>query len=216
MTEKTTPCCVRGDVRQAARPMHLFRRILTCAALGFSVPGVWAADEPDSLNCGAHCLYVAAMVFDCQPEGGLAGVEKILGPPSANGYTFERLSSAARSLGLETRCVATSVRHLKAREGRFACIAHLNGDHFVLVGDISDGTVNVIDSPHRVELPKATFLAQWNGAALLVSNSPLQAEEEVASRLWWNDVARRIILALAVGGVLGFAGRLGFRYFATR
>jgi hypothetical protein len=129
-------------------------------------------------RCGSRCLYVAlrALEFDVP---NLAELETRLGGVPPGGFSLAQLEQAARSYGAQTLGVKTSADNLTKRVGRFCCIAHLNGSHFVLLADIDGDTVSVADPPGLTELPIDTLMSQWSGVALLVSRDPLEAEESL-------------------------------------
>lgn len=168
------------------------------------VPASHGAEDP-LLRCGSHCLFVAAKLFDRTGGAKFEEFESRLGQPSEIGYTIETLKAAAELNGLTTLPVLTTVDNLIAREGQFACIAHMNGNHFVLVAGLDDIVATVIDPPREYILPLASFKSQWNGAALLISDRPLESEESIARRVWWWLVLKRLTIGLGfvlVGAVV--------------
>lgn len=153
----------------------------SCVALATTA----RADEgsPPLLRCGSHCLYTALNLFDKGPDK-FEDLETLMGQPTFQGYSLAEIQEAAEKYGLVTLTVSTTLENLQARTDRFACIAHINDSHFVLVGDVKGGKVSLIDPPRSFTLPTATFLSQWDGAALLLSDVALEAEESINNRRW--------------------------------
>lgn len=136
----------------------------------------------ESSRCGSYCLYLALKAFDKAPDS-LATLELLLGEPGPRGYSMAQLQRTAESYGLKALAVSTSLEALAARKPPFTCIAHLNGRHFALIADIQPHEVRLIDPPAAPSIPTPTFLAQWNGECLLLSDVALESEVNVAQRL---------------------------------
>ena len=206
------------------------RPLILPLALALAAPSVGPAREEDrAAECGLFCLAVAldgTGIADLD----LDGLRERLGPPTAEGYSLARLDAAAAGAGAETLAVHTSVEGLgRRREAgeRFACIAHVDGDHFVLLADVDPaGRVKVIDPPHRYTLPPETLATRWGGDALLISRDPLTPEENLpgpfpwaaalcaaggvlclgAVVVMWKKRAAAALLIVAAGSVTGGAG----------
>jgi ABC-type bacteriocin/lantibiotic exporter with double-glycine peptidase domain len=154
------------------------------------------ADE----RCGLYCLYVALKSLDVAvptPEE----LEQRLGPPPASGYSLGELEAVAREYGTHTLGAQTTVENLQRRAERFACIAHVEGNHFVNLIDVSDGAVSVIDPPSEYSIPIDVLRARWDGKALLISNASLVREEDLP-RPWrwgWSAVAALVFTGLLLG-----------------
>lgn len=146
-------------------------------------------------RCGSMCLYLSLRALDV-PVRDLAELEEKLGPPPVNGYSLGQLSETAESYGLHVLPVQTSFENLQRRPGRFACIAHIRGNHFVNFGDVSDNRqVTMYDPPRPpASVPMDTLNTQWDGTALLLSNRPLLAEEDLPQPFLW-----RIVLGSLLG-----------------
>jgi ABC-type bacteriocin/lantibiotic exporter with double-glycine peptidase domain len=166
-------------------------------------------NERKNVRCGSYTLYVGLKAIDV-PVGPYQEFEAKLGEPSPAGYSLGKLAEVAESYGLRTLGVQTTLENLQRRGGRFVCIAHLNGDHFVNVAGVSDGVVSLIDAPRAYSLPIDTFNSQWSGTALLISRGPLVREEELPRPL---DV--RWLLAAALAGFALYTGWVFLRGRAT-
>ena len=155
---------------------------------------------PDSpLRCGSYCLYIGAKSFDKAPST-FEEFEEILGIPTSAGYSLLTLKKAAIEAGLQASCVKTTPELLEMRQEPFACIAHLNGNHFVLLAGFQNDEAIVIDPPREYRIPVKTLLSQWQGDALLISPSPLQPEESLNRRIWFQKLL--VGAALSAGVVL--------------
>ena len=65
-------------------------------------------------RCGVDSLYVALLALGKAPSR-LEEVESLLGPSPEDGYSLSQLNTAARSLGLQTILVETSLDNLAER-----------------------------------------------------------------------------------------------------
>lgn len=150
-----------------------------------------AADETD-LRCGSYCLYVSLKALDV-PVESFETLEEQLGEPTvAEGYSLAQLQESAEHFGAHTLGVQTTIEDLRRRPGRFACIAHIRGHHFVNIAEIDEEEALIIDAPREYRLPLDTLRAEWDGTALLISDSPLLPEEELPHPIWY-----RVLIAVA-------------------
>jgi ABC-type bacteriocin/lantibiotic exporter with double-glycine peptidase domain len=161
-------------------------------------------DSP--LRCGAYCLYIGAKSFDKAPST-FQEFEEILGIPTSAGYSLLTLKNAAIGAGLQASCVKTTPELLELRQEPFACIAHLNGNHFVLLAGFQNDEVIVIDPPKEYRIPVKTLLSQWQGDALLISAAPLQSEESLSRRIWFQKLLVGAALSAGVIFVFGVSYR---------
>lgn len=159
---------------------------------------------PDDL-CGAYTLYVALRSLDC-PLDTFDGFEKSLGPPPRGGYSLAELAEAAHKLKFQTLGVRTSLESLASRQGRFACIAHMNKDHFVLIAQIDETRLEIIDPPRKYSVNRDVWNKVWQGDAMLISASPLLSENDVSQMQTDSSVRRKmyrtVAFSLAVVAVL--------------
>ena len=164
-------------------------------------------------ECGFYCLAVGLRTFEIDGAGAKE-LRARLGDPGREGYSLAELRKAADDLGVETLPVATTLDNLKARSDagdRFAAVAHVDGNHFVLISGFEpDGRVKLIDPPGSYAQPPETFDARWDGTALLLSPDPLTPEADLGGFPWLAALlaAGGAACALAVGG-LWYRGRRG-------
>lgn len=166
-------------------------------------------EEPD-LRCGSYCLYVSLRALDL-PVKSYESLEGKLGQPSSAGYSLGQLDEVARSYGAHTLGVQTSFDNLVRRSGRFACIAHLKGGHFVNIGEVHDREAYMVDPPNAHVVPLDTLRARWDGAALLISNEPLLREEDLPWRFPWQRLLLGAGLLAAVVPIWWLSRRLRSR-----
>lgn len=166
-----------------------------------------ARAEPDP-KCGLYCLYVALKALDI-PVKTIEDLEKELGPPSAAGYSFEDLEKVASELGAKTLGVTTTAENLKRRKRPFTCIAQVlrtNGEHYVLITDVTDKGIMVCDPPSSgpALVPFETFATQWIGRSLLISPNELESEASVTPWNWkpWAYGAAGLMGVLALYKIL--------------
>ena len=162
-----------------------------------------APDDPEKLRCGEYCLRVAlpGLGFD---DAATAAAVETLGVPPAGGHAPADLADAVRAAGgrwLAVQTTADALRRRRALGERFACVAHVDGSHYVLLSEIGEnGEARVIDPPASYPLPPETLARRWDGAALLVSRDPLTPEADLPGPFPWAWAL------LAAAGLFGAAG----------
>ena len=133
---------------------------------------------------GLKCLYVGLRSLDID-VGSYAKFVQQHGDVKAVGLSLDEMRQIAEAYGTSTLVVETSLQNLTRRPGRFACVAHVDGNHFVNVLEIGPHSVTIADPPQSGEVATGLFLKRWPGRALLLSKQPLVAEEALPSRSPW-------------------------------
>ena len=168
-------------------------------SIGAAVPLAGAADQ----RCGEYCLRVALPGLGFEGED-IASAVRSLGAAPAAGHAVADLAAAVGEAGGESLAVLTTAEGLRARQElgeKFACVAHVDGNHYVLLTQFNDdGTAAVIDPPQTYDLPLETLAQRWDGKALLISKKPLTPEADLPGPFPW----RAVLLVLA--GAFGLAG----------
>lgn len=128
--------------------------------------------------CGNYALFVALNSLDANlPQ--LEDLDETLGQPPRGGHSLANLAEAAQKHGFQTLGVQTTLENLSVRPGRFACIVHLNYEHFALIRSVDSLGVHVIDPPDSHLVAVNLWKAVWSGDSLLISKDPLLSEAEV-------------------------------------
>lgn len=146
------------------------------------------------LLCGVECLYVGLLVLEIDPGTFSTFVEKC-GDVDARGFSLGRLDEIAKEHQANTLLVSTSLENLSRREKPFVCIAHVDQNHYVVIGDADRNGVWIVDPPHEGPVSREVFANRWDGKALLLSRSPLAPEESLNGWPWLR-------IAIAVGAFL--------------
>ena len=159
------------------------------------------------LRCGSFCLYTTLVGLELY-DGPYKDLETELGQPGAAGYSIEQLAAVAEKHGAHTKAVRATPESLPHHRRPFACIALIDGSHFVVVDDLADGRVEVIDPPEHYTVPEITFASRWDGRALLIADRPIEA----ISPPWWRGLLWPLAALLAVATLVPVARRLWLRY----
>ncbi len=161
------------------------------------------AQEESRELCGAYCLYLGLKSIDL-PVESLERLQEELGSPPKGGYSLGQIDAVAQKHGAQTLGVQTTLDNLRVRTERFACIAHLKENHFVLLAKIDTEGVMVVDPPHHRLVPFVTWGRDWDGVALLLSPTPLKPEEDLRQPWNWK------VIGSWAGGVVIAASLLAY------
>ncbi len=149
------------------------------------------------MECGTTCL---AMIFRYYGFYNVRNLLAELAQVSTEGTDLYTLSEIAENMGFDTDGYELSFDHLS--EIRLPCIAHFDGNHFVVVFKQSDRFVWIADPAFgKDKLTRAEFEERWNGIVLnLVPQADLFQNKDmmdlVAARRERNqDVFRRFYKA---------------------
>jgi len=184
-----------------------------CGFLALLVVGSAPPAKLDSnvdLRCGSYCLYAALGSLGVDIVN-FSDLESRLGQPSQAGYSMQQLAEAANAYGVHSLGVTTTLEDLTSRREPFACIALLDGGHFVCIYDVDAKSVFVVDPPSQRLMARDAFQTMWDGRALLLSKSPL---EPIERNSYLARGAAVVALSVAVGAVLmyGFRRSRGTRH----
>lgn len=171
-------------------------------SLVMSLAFLGAGTDPPDLRCGANCLYVSLKALDVDGVS-FDEVQRKLGAPAPSGYSFGQLADVAKSYGVQTLGVKTSVNNLRLREAPFACIALIRETHYVNFSEVGEREVHIVDAPREYTLPLETLPSVWNGEALLIARQALIAEEELGR-------SGRIVRFVVIGISTLLLGGLGW------
>jgi ATP-binding cassette subfamily B protein len=153
----------------------------------------------DAMDCGA-----AALAMVCRHYGRAVSLARIrqLCFTSTDGTSLRALCRAATELGLAARPVKASPRNLPGMP--LPAIVHWEGNHWVVVYDVTDGHVRIADpalGPRRVL--RAEFERRWSGYTALFdyTDAFARAPVEAASAAWLWPFVRpfRSIIGRAIG-----------------
>jgi ABC-type bacteriocin/lantibiotic exporter with double-glycine peptidase domain len=179
----------------------LMFQLLTCICYATSC----FAAEPVGTNvtnsqplCGASCVYVALNALDVNVTSFESLLERLPEVAMA-GHSLGDLAKVAQSYEMKTLAVETTLENLERRSERFACVAHINEAHFVLISNIGAGHVTLMDPPYEKTIDRDVFSNSWNGKALLISAGDLVPEDKLGGR-FPEAVLCVIIVVCAVGG----------------
>lgn len=119
-------------------------------------------------DCGVACLRMVAQAMgkneDAAAIRGLAGT-------TADGTSLLGLKSAAENLGLPAS--TWRLRSPDLASVRLPLIAFVDGNHFVVVREVSDGYVIVLDpASGRLKHSVQSFAERWSGEALIFARTP--------------------------------------------
>lgn len=153
--------------------------------------------------CGVKCLYSGLVALDLQPGEYPSFLEKC-GDVDARGFSLGRIEEIAKECGATTLAVNTTLDNLQLRQERFVCIAHVDGTHYVNLGDVDGNQVWVVDPPRDGMIATEVFAKRWDGNALLLARTPLAPEEELRRPVRWGWImaSGAIMIGIALGSFL--------------
>lgn len=175
--------------------------ILCSMCLILSIPRLALAESKEF--CGVYCLYVGLKSLDL-PVDSLEKLQEEMGIPPSGGYSLGQIEVIAKKHGAQTLAVETSLDQLRLRKQRFACIAHSNSNHFVLLSKIEEHGVLVIDPPSIRLVPFVTWDQEWDGIALLLSPASLVLEENLEQPRNWKMIGGCLGAVVMVGVLLAY------------
>lgn len=147
--------------------------------------------------CGGYCTFLALKSLGLN-AGNWEDFALRLGRPGSAGYSLGELAEVVAAAGGHSLAVETSLSELQQRSDRFACVAHLDGNHYVLLYDAPPGLVRVIDAPFDYEISAAAFEQRWDGRALLIAARPIEPQPRPSPWPAWVIGAPAVLLALLV------------------
>lgn len=122
----------------------------------------------DEMDCGAACL--AMVTHTLGRRASLVRIRQLVGA-GLDGASLNSICSAGEELGLATRSVKTSTRHLDRLP--LPAIVHWNEHHWVVLTAVRRGHVTVLDPAlGRRRLTRAAFERGWSGYAALFDYTP--------------------------------------------
>lgn len=120
-------------------------------------------------NCGPACLKTIADHYNVYYS--LSEIERLVGADTS-GKSFLQLTIAAEKMGFDTKYKRTSVEELQ--EVELPVIVHWNGNHFVVLYEITDEKVKIADPlSGDSHISYQTFCDHWlieDGKAVTIGN----------------------------------------------
>jgi ATP-binding cassette subfamily B protein len=127
--------------------------------------------QVDEMDCGAACLAMVARGFGRRVS--LARIRQLVNP-ALDGTSLRSICAAGEELGLATRPVKASPRHLERMP--LPAIVHWEGHHWVVLAAVRRRRVLLVDPAlGRRWLARAAFDAGWTGYAALFDYTPALA-----------------------------------------
>ncbi len=138
--------------------------------------------QVDEMDCGA-----ASLAMICEHFGKAVSLARIrqLVHTSLDGTSLKAICSAATELGLAARSVKSSSRWLKSMP--LPAIAHWEGNHWVVLYDVTDTHVRIADpATGRRRMKREDFDKAWSGyAALFDYTAEFEHAPEAKSSTGW-------------------------------
>jgi ATP-binding cassette subfamily B protein len=153
----------------------------------------------DEMDCGAACLAMVTRAFGRRVS--LARIRQLINT-GLDGTSLRSICRAGEELGLATRSVKASVRHLERMP--LPAIVHWDEYHWVVLTRVGRHHVWMADpAVGRRRLTRAQFLEKWSGYAALFDYTPAfeQAPESARMLDWMWPLVRphRGLLLQALG-----------------
>lgn len=134
--------------------------------------------QRDTTECGAACL---AMIFKFHGFGGLRSAFREATYVGQRGTNLYNLATIAEHFGFETSAYRTQL--VSFEKSVLPCIAHYDGNHFVVIYKVSSKYVWIADpSIGKLKLTKKEFESKWNGVILTFKvTTGIKAKEILAT-----------------------------------
>ncbi len=128
----------------------------------------------EAAECGLACLAMVSSFY-----GGSASMDQLRSSGSgARGSTLRQLVSLASRFGITTRPVRLEVEELKELKAPF--IAHVDGDHFVVVERVRKNKIHIVDpAVGRCTISMGRFSEEFTGVALEVTDVAALGSKEI-------------------------------------
>ncbi|WP_442948761.1 peptidase domain-containing ABC transporter [Nostoc sp.] len=138
--------------------------------------------QQSAADCGSACLVMIGNYWDKHFSiNRLRDMTNV----SRNGASLKAMAATAENLGFATRPVKATLE--KLAEQPLPAIAHWEGNHFIVVYEITKKRVIVCDPAlGQRSLTKAEFQASWSGYALLLQPTALLKDAKNESRTFWK------------------------------
>ena len=194
----------KAQVEEVNYPKPIKRRVLWRA-----YPYV---QQQSSSDCGAACLATISRYWGKRVS--INYLRELIGI-GRSGSSLTSLAKAAESLGYHARPVRASLNRLVEQK---PWIAHWQGDHYIVVYRLKQDRLLIADPAAGIrQVPRAEFLTNWTGYALLLNptESLFQAPTEKRSLgrffcllLPYRSIAITVILASILIQILGLVSPL--------
>ncbi|MEH2316305.1 MAG: peptidase domain-containing ABC transporter [Nostoc sp.] len=138
--------------------------------------------QQSAADCGSACLVMIGNYWDKHFSiNRLRDMTNV----SRNGASLKAMAATAENLGFATRPVKATLE--KLAEQPLPAIVHWEGNHFIVVYEITKKRVIVCDPAlGQRSLTKAEFQASWSGYALLLQPTALLKDAKNESRTFWK------------------------------
>ncbi len=118
--------------------------------------------QPGMMECGTTCL---AMIFKYYGYYDIRSLLSEKAGVSVEGIDLYTLSELAESFGFETEGYQLDFENLA--ELNLPCIAHYEGNHFVVIYKVKDQRIWIADpAVGKMEFTREEFASKWNGVVL--------------------------------------------------
>ena len=142
----------------------LFRIVVIFCILSLILSSCKGKPDPPVIGCGprslAKILELMGRDVDVRELARLAGAD-------GKGWTsMYGLAQAAKAYGLEAVGYRLSLEELK--DIHLPAIAHVKGDHFVVLLSCGSSYVRIIDNDRQLDMSISDFARMWDGTVLVV------------------------------------------------
>lgn len=151
-------------------------------------------------DCGPRCLFVGLVALG-EPLEDYPRFSEQFGDIGEQGCSLKDLAETAQRYGYHVGVFELQVNEIQRLIKPAICIAHISGDHFVIVKSVEQERVTVLDPPDKRVVDAQAFSTIFDGHVLVVSKNPIEFEAAPYSTFSIIIASGLLVLLMGIVGV---------------